>query len=169
MPCWTRSRAFAPDRFVTGGRDAVALRTRTWRIDLADFLADARAGLEALARGDRADAATLLTAAEARYAGDVLPEDAYADWAVHAREEARSTYGQVLQVLAGLASDRGDHGAAAVYLMRAIGSDPYDEPAHLALVRALADGRHHGEARRAYQAYVRRMAELEIEPASYPV
>ena len=95
-------------------------------------------------------------------------EDLFAEWAIHTREEARALYGQVLQVLGELAAARQDRASAARYLMRAIGLDPYDEPAHLELVRVLAAARRHGEARRAYQTYVRRMAELDIEPAQYP-
>ncbi len=149
-------------------RDAVALRTVELSVDLFEFLAEAGAGLRELARGDRGEAEALLAAAESRYAGDLLPEDLFADWSIHAREEARSLYGQVLHVLGELASARDDRGSAARYSCGRSAIDPYDEPAHLGLVRVLAEARRHGEARRAYQAYVRRMAELEIEPAQYP-
>jgi len=52
--------------------------------------------------------------------------------------------------------------------MRALETDPYDEPAHLELVRVLEAAGQRGEARRAYRTYIRRMAELEVEPTPYP-
>jgi DNA-binding SARP family transcriptional activator/tetratricopeptide (TPR) repeat protein len=158
----------APDHFVTTERQAVALRRGTLSIDLDDFVDDARAGLDALAAGRLADAEAVLSSAEARYVGDLLPEDAFADWAIRAREEARGLYLQVARSVADIASRRGDEGAAAPYLMRAIAVDPYDEPANLELVRSLRATRRHGEARRAYERYVARMLELEIEPGPFP-
>jgi DNA-binding SARP family transcriptional activator len=54
------------------------------------------------------------------------------------------------------------------YFLRIIERDPYDEPAHLGLVSALQEAGSHGEARRAYRAYVSRMQEIGAEPASFP-
>jgi ATP/maltotriose-dependent transcriptional regulator MalT/DNA-binding SARP family transcriptional activator len=162
-------KARPADRYVTTEREAVALRNAEMSVDLDDFLADARAGLTALTRADRDEAERLLVAAEARFAGDLLPEDAFAEWSIHARESARSLYLEVLGGLADIASARGDQASAGRYLMRAIGIDPFDEPSHLRLVSAFDGARRYGEARRAYQTYVRRMAELEIEPAPYPM
>ena len=52
--------------------------------------------------------------------------------------------------------------------MRAIGVDPFDEAAHLGLVRPFAASRRHGEARRAYQVYAARMRELERRAGAVP-
>ena len=46
--------------------------------------------------------------------------------------------------------------------------DPYDERAHLQLVRALSAAGRHGEARRMYRAYSGRMAEIAVEAAAFP-
>ena len=58
--------------------------------------------------------------------------------------------------------------AAARCLLRLLAQDPYDEPAHLALVRALDGAGRYGEASRMYRGYAARMAELGVEPAAYP-
>jgi DNA-binding SARP family transcriptional activator len=77
-------------------------------------------------------------------------------------------YLHVTRSLGGLAAERGDVDVATRYLMRAIAADPYDEPAHLELVRCLRTARRHGEAHRAYERYLGRMAELDVEPAPFP-
>ena len=59
--------------------------------------------------------------------------------------------------------------ATTFRLTRPFRIDAFDEAAHLALVQALAGAGRRGDARRAYQRYVARMAELEVEPAAYPV
>jgi len=102
------------------------------------------------------------------YAGDFLEEDAYEDWAVPLREEARATYISVVRALAddAIAGDRPE--LAERYLRRLLEKDGHDEGAHLALVRALAAARRHGDARRAYRAYAARMREIGVEPTSFP-
>ena len=86
-----------------------------------------------------------LTAAEAAYAGDFLEEDAYEDWAVAVREEARAAYIGVARALADDAAARGDVDATTRYSLRVLERDPYDEPAHLGLV---GGARPRGPARR---------------------
>jgi ATP/maltotriose-dependent transcriptional regulator MalT/DNA-binding SARP family transcriptional activator len=162
------TRSGPADRYVTTDRQAVALRIDALEIDLKAFVRDARAGLAHLGGGRPAEAIPLLTDAEAAYAGELLPEDLFADWALAPREEARGLYVRVAFALADLALAAGNPALGARYLMRAVAVEPYDESAHIALVRALGvDGRR-SDARRAYQAYVTRMAELDIEPAPYP-
>jgi len=84
------------------------------------------------------------------------------------REGARATYLTVLRCLAEAYADQGDDEATVRCLLRLLTHDPYDEPAHLALVRALDRAGRYGEARRMYRGYTARMAELDIEPAAYP-
>jgi DNA-binding SARP family transcriptional activator len=112
----------------------------------------------------------LLHAAEAAYTGDFLEEDPYEDWATELREEARLTYVQVAIVLAMHTSDAGEHVTASRYCLRILERDQYqyNEPAYLALVRALSAAGGHGEARRRYRTYVVRMAEIDIEPRPFP-
>jgi DNA-binding SARP family transcriptional activator len=134
-------------------------------VDVEEFLAEASRGLLAVEEGT---ALGHLEVAERLYAGDFLEDEPYADWAVALREEARTTYVSVARRLAEIATGRGDHERAIQYLFRILERDPYDEAAHLSLVTVLEAARRHGEARRAFRAYVRRMEELGIEAAAYP-
>jgi DNA-binding SARP family transcriptional activator len=136
-------------------------------VDVLSFLADAQHALHAW-RHDRQEAWPLLRAAEAAYTGDFLEEDPYEDWATELREEARLTYVQVAIALAGHTSGTGEHVTASRYCLRILERDQYHEPAHLALVRALAAVGSHGEARRRYRTYVARMTEIDIEPRPFP-
>lgn len=158
-------KRFAADRFVRADRAAVWLDGAEAPVDVEEFLRDARAGIDA---GGSGRGVLLLRAAESAYAGDFLEEDVYADWASGLREEARVAYVRVARALADRAGASGDHDGAAGYLLRILQRDVYDERAHLALVRSFVGGGAHGEARRAYRAYVTRMEELGVEPAPFP-
>lgn len=146
--------------------DAIRLDPDVLPVDVVAFLADARAGLAAAQR-DSSQAQSLLSAAEAAYHGDFLEEDPYEDWAARLREEARLIYLQVVAVLAARAESGGEFALASRYCLRVLERDPYDEPAHLMLVRVLAAAGSHGEARRCYQTYVTRMREIEVDPRPF--
>ena len=161
-------KRFDAEHFVANDRAAAWLRLENVTVDVELFLADAGAGLRALAGGDDSGAARLLTSAEARYTGEFLEEDPYEDAFVVLREEARTTYVSVAMALADLALAAGDHDGAVRYLLRVLARDPYDERAHLQLVTALTAAGRHGEARRMYRAYCGRMDEIAVEPAAFP-
>jgi ATP/maltotriose-dependent transcriptional regulator MalT len=161
-------RRFEPDRFVDAGRDAIGLELGNLDVDVERFLAEAAAGLDLWRRGEADAARERLVAAEAVYAGDFLEEDAYEDWAVALREEARATYISVARLLGEDALARGERDLAARYLLRSLEKDPYDEEAHLTLVELLASGGRHGEARRAYRTYAARMEEISVEAVPFP-
>ncbi|MET9627395.1 BTAD domain-containing putative transcriptional regulator [Lentzea sp. NPDC006480] len=146
--------------------DAIRLDPDVLPVDVVAFLADARAGLAAAQRNS-SEAQSLLAAAESAYHGDFLEEDPYEDWAGRLREEARLIYLQVVAVLAARAESGGEYALASRYCLRVLERDPYDEPAHLMLVRVLAAGGSHGEARRCYQTYVTRMREIEVDPRPF--
>jgi DNA-binding SARP family transcriptional activator len=158
-------KSYEPDHFVVADRETVGLRLANLSVDVEEFLANARAGLDA---GDAHESRARLVAAEAAYAGDFLEEDPYSDWAVALREELRATYIATARRLAEIAQADGDVEAAARYLRRVLERDTYDEPAHLQLVAALAASGRHGEARRAFRTYCAAMRELDVEPAPYP-
>ncbi|HEX2046600.1 MAG TPA: BTAD domain-containing putative transcriptional regulator [Acidimicrobiales bacterium] len=162
------SKRFDAEHFVANDRAAAWLRLEHVAVDVEAFLADARAGLDALAAGHAEMAGALLAKAEAAYAGDFLEEDPYEDWAVVVREEARATYVAVAMALADRAGAAGDHDGAARYLLRVLSRDSYDERAHLQLVAALSAAGRHGEARRMYRAYCDRMADIDVEPSPFP-
>src|SRR5690606_3004805 len=152
---------FPSDHYVTTGEGAAWLRLDRVDVDLEVFL---RRAEHALATGDPAD----LAAAEAEYGGDFCAEDRYADWADEFREQARSAYVAVARALAQHHAARADPETAVRHLHRLLTCEPYDEQAHLLLVRELDCAGRHGDARRMYRSYVARMAELDLEPAPYP-
>jgi ATP/maltotriose-dependent transcriptional regulator MalT/DNA-binding SARP family transcriptional activator len=161
-------RRFDADHFVVSIAGAVSLDLDHVAVDLEAFLEEAAAGLALHDEGRADEAHARLSAAEAAYAGDLLEEDLYEDWAVAAREQARDMYVRVARRLAADAQAAGDHGGAVRFLLRVLERDAYDEEAHLALVLALVDAGRHGEARRAFRVYRGRMDEVGVEPASFP-
>lgn len=150
--------------------DAVVVRLSTAdiEIDVESFLTDAAVGLALRHSGPSPHGTELLARAESAYTGDFLEDSPYDDWAMPLREEARVTYLQVLRTLATDAADAGEFEAAARYQLRVLARDPYDERAHLGLVRALDAAGSFGEARRRYRAYADRMVEIDVDPAPFP-
>jgi DNA-binding SARP family transcriptional activator len=156
------------DHYVSAGKDVLALEVANLEIDVEGFLAEAAAGFGLRADGALSQARGRLAAAEALYSGEFLEEDAYEDWAVPLREEARATYISVARALGEDALERGEHDLAARYFLRTLEKDPYDEDVHLALVALHEAAGRHGEARRAYRTYVARMEEIAVEAAPFP-
>jgi DNA-binding SARP family transcriptional activator len=159
-------RRHPPDHYVVADAQAIALRLDRAGVDLIDFLRVADQATDLMAKDDRAGAEALLRRARQLYAGDFLEEDLYEEWAVEAREEARSRLLTILRLLARLAAGRGDDESAGQYLGQLLERDPYDEDAWLALIAGQLRLRRHGEARRRYAVYARRMRELEIVPVA---
>jgi DNA-binding SARP family transcriptional activator/tetratricopeptide (TPR) repeat protein len=151
-------------------KDAAAIRTdgdtirldhEAVDVDLLRFRRLAEEGLRAARAGRAEEAVAGLAVAEEAYGGDLLEEDHDARWLVDRREEMRSLYVSVSRTLAGLVTET-DPDLALRLLLRVLDRDPYDEPAHLDSCRALLRAGRHGEARRRYQLYSRRMAELDL-------
>jgi ATP/maltotriose-dependent transcriptional regulator MalT/DNA-binding SARP family transcriptional activator len=161
-------RVLPPDHYLEADRESVGLRLDHVSLDLELFHAAAAAGFAAARGGNRERAQGFLEEAEAAYQGDFLEEDLYEDWAIPAREEARATYISVTRWLADQARATGKHDSAVRYLLRLLWRDPYDENAHLDLVRVAIAARRHGEARRLYSQYCARMEELGMEASPYP-
>ncbi len=160
-------KRFDADHFIAADRSSLWIQSENLAVDVERFLLAASEALAALREGSP-EATAKLAAAEAAYSGDFLEEDAYEDWAVGLREEARVAYTEVARALAEDASDRGDADAATRYYLRVLERDPYDEPAHLGLIAALDAAGRHGEARRRFRAYCQRMESIGIESASFP-
>ena len=64
------------------------------------------------------------------YAGELLPEDPYEDWAAGRREELRRLYLSLLLEQAEVAQEAGDGEGEDAALTRAITADPAHEAAH---------------------------------------
>ena len=160
-------KRFDGDHFVAADRSSLWIQSENLSVDVERFQAAASEALAALREG-RPDASAKLAAAEAAYSGDFLEEDAYEDWAIALREEARAAYTEVARALAEDAAARGDADAATRYYLRVLERDPFDEPAHLGLVTALDAAGRHGEARRRFRAYCARMEAIGVESASFP-
>jgi DNA-binding SARP family transcriptional activator/ATP/maltotriose-dependent transcriptional regulator MalT len=160
----------AADHYVRAEGDAIVLDPATVPTDIDQFLSGASAALAELRRhrGDRNDrAVAMLAAVEARYQGDVFEDDPYVDWFVPLREEARAVYLNVTRELATIRAAAGELDDAIRLYLRLLEREPYDETAHVDLVRALSTVGRHGDARRRYQRYADRMRELDLEPRSF--
>jgi DNA-binding SARP family transcriptional activator len=118
--------------------------------------------------GRHAEALRHWRAAEAAYTGGFCEEDPYADWAVALREQARLAYVEAARKVAEAESAAGRHAQAGRYWLRLLEHEPYDEHAHLGLVRALDSDARRMDARRHYHRYTELMAELGVEPSPYP-
>ncbi|MGH2370481.1 MAG: AfsR/SARP family transcriptional regulator, partial [Chloroflexota bacterium] len=108
-------------------------------------------------------------AAIALYAGDLLPEDRYEDWAAGRREELRALYLALLLEHAGLCEARGQHAAAVDALTKLITADPANEGAHQELMRLHARRGQRHQALRQYRQLreaLRRDLDAEPDPTS---
>jgi DNA-binding SARP family transcriptional activator/tetratricopeptide (TPR) repeat protein len=161
-------RTHPADHVVIADRDSVSLNVANVAVDVDQFLAEGTRGHTLLRQGSRAQGLALLRVAETRYSGDVLEEQPYADWALPLREEALAMYLSVGGVLAEADAASGDHESAARRYLRMIERDPYSENAYLGAVASLRAAGHHGSAQRLYATYVAKMADMGIEPATFP-
>jgi ATP/maltotriose-dependent transcriptional regulator MalT/DNA-binding SARP family transcriptional activator len=159
-------RRHPPDHYVVSDVRAIRLRIDHVHIDLIEFLRIADKAADLMSRGEREAAEASLRRARQLYAGDFLEEDLYEEWAIEARDEARARLLTVLRLLARLAADRGDDESAGQYLGQLLEREPYDEDAWLSLIAGQLRLRRHGEARRYYASYARRMEELGVVPVA---
>ncbi len=161
-------KEWPPDQFVAADHDSIWLVREHVDVDVELFLAEAADGRRLLAAGNKDKGTEVLAQAAARYLGDFCADDPYADWAAGPRELARHTFVETARTLGELAEQEGQHGEALRHHLRILDVDPYDEIAHLDLIRSLRIQRRHGEARRAYRTYCTRLGELDVDPAPFP-
>jgi DNA-binding SARP family transcriptional activator/tetratricopeptide (TPR) repeat protein len=146
---------------------SVSLNRALVSVDVDDFLDRASAALDA-DRATEPDVIARLEAAVAAHTGRFLEEDSYQEWAGALAEEVRANYIALLRSLAARLREAGDADAAVRYTLRVLQQDCYDEAAHLDLVGILREAGRLGEARRHYESYVRRMAEIGVSPRPLP-
>lgn len=165
------ARSLPVDALVRVRGGALSLSHDRVVVDVETFLQLGEAALEAHRRGE-ADARERLHAALAGYRGDALPDEPYADWAEALRSATWAVHVGILRAIADLSTAAHDHLGASDAYRRLVELDPYDEPAHLGLVAALRALGARGQARAAYDRYVRSMDELGVpaapDPAGHP-
>jgi predicted ATPase/DNA-binding SARP family transcriptional activator/DNA-binding CsgD family transcriptional regulator len=118
----------------------------------SDLWVDVEAFEEAAAAARRAKEPAAYRVAVELYAGTLLPEDRYEEWAENRREELQRSFLSLLVELAGIHEQRGEYGPAVEILRRAIAEDPILEEAHAGLMRLYALS---GRRRDALQQYER--------------
>ena len=119
---------------------------------------DAAVGVDALQFEEAAeralrsgDADTCVTVA-ATYAGELLPDDRFAEWLIDRRERLRQLYLQLLR-RAGLWE-------------RVVAQEPTDEVAHRALMRAYAEAGNRSAALEQFWSLRDALARIDLEPTS---
>jgi predicted ATPase/DNA-binding SARP family transcriptional activator len=100
-----------------------------------------------------------LTAAVDAYAGELLPEDRFEDWAAGPRDELRQLYCDLLVAQAAARIRAGRAGEAAESLRRAVEADPRHEPATRAYMRLLAEQGRRSDALALYERLRHELAE----------
>lgn len=97
----------------------------------------------------------------AAYTGEFLPDDVYEDWTMGPRDEVRSIFTAAARRVASQDTDAGRHADAAAVARRLVEADRWDEEAHRLLCTALAAAGEDGAARRAHEAWVAAMSEID--------
>jgi DNA-binding SARP family transcriptional activator len=136
-------------------------------VDVEEFRKVATRALDAHRCG-HPDAANRLATAASRYTGKFLEDDPYADWAQHVTEELRALHQSVLRALIDHRQARGDVDEVVRHTLRLLEDDPYDEQAHVNLVKVLLAAGRIGEAHRRYGIYRRHMKDMDVEPQPMP-
>ncbi|WP_141715222.1 AfsR/SARP family transcriptional regulator [Micromonospora rhizosphaerae] len=157
-----------PQHYLVSDRDSLRVDLTHLRVDVEEFLAEARRGLALLHAGDGASALPVLARAQSAYDGDFLEENVYDDWSNSLREEARDAYLCATRALAKIAEKAGDPASAAEHWRRVLECDPWNAEGDLGLARCLEGQGRHGEARRRYGTYVARMRELGLTVEPFP-
>jgi DNA-binding SARP family transcriptional activator len=156
-------RCWPPDHFVRGDHGGLALDLRHVEVD-ADRLLVHAAQARDLLQGGQAESALELLGDLTAGRGEVLGDEPDAAWADPLREEVRAATLGAVRHLARVRARQGDHDEASALLTRLLAADPYDEPAHRALVRTLVRAGRHGEARRAFARWAGAMREIDVPP-----
>ncbi|WP_326805953.1 hypothetical protein OIE49_35925 [Streptomyces sp. NBC_01788] len=170
------ARRHPANRFLVTDTSTVRLNTDHVVLDTVRFHDAARAAIAAdvAVEGsrDRAAAADVVARLEVvvgMYTGDFGDDgELTGEWSDRPRAAFAELHRDVVRTLARrcLRLDRCD--AAAGWYLRLIGEDGYDESAHLGLIAALSAAGRHGEARRRYRDYAKRMHEIDVRPAPFP-
>jgi len=141
-------RALDPDtgsRYLASHDGSLVLRPR------GELWVDVEAFEEAASTARRARDPAAYRATLDLYAGELLPEDRYEEWAENRRDELHQLYIALLMELADLYGERGEYGPAVEALRRAVAEEPANEEAHAALMRLYALSERPAEALADYE------------------
>ena len=152
------------EHFIAGDASGLRLSGNQIQIDLRDFLADADEAARLADAGEEASARRLLAEVLAEHVGDAFEDERYEAWTGEARDNVRAVRIRSLRLLARLAGRAGDIDEAVTSLVRLLGIDPFDEPAHQLLVAVLVRAQRHGEAQRAFDRWTRATLEIGVRP-----
>ncbi|GIE32683.1 transcriptional activator [Actinoplanes italicus] len=151
------TKAWPSDRYIRADMVGISLDIGNISIDVEDLMSDAVHAAQLERCGKIEQAREVLADVDAAYGGDAFSDEPYEDWARGLREEARAVWLRALRRFAELSRTAGDGDQAVASLVRLLAADPYDEPAHHALVEVLVNTGRHGEARRAFARWVHAM------------
>jgi DNA-binding SARP family transcriptional activator len=153
--------AIASSRYLSlrGEQLVLCPEERLW-VDVEAFEEAARA-----ARRERVPAA--YQAALDLYAGELLPEDRYEEWAEDRRQQLRRLRLSLLLELARSYEERGDLDGCIEALRKAVAEEPANEEAHVGLMRLYALSEKRQEALAQYERLREALSrELRTEPSS---
>ncbi|MEN3358801.1 MAG: hypothetical protein V7637_2783 [Mycobacteriales bacterium] len=160
-------RLWPADRYLRADDTGIWLDLRHTSVDAELLLRDAAHAGDLIRRGQSERAREILTELDAAHRGDAFDDEPYAEWADPLREQARAARLRALRDLAGLSRHTGDWDQAVGCLVRLLAADPFDEPAHRALVDVLRSAGRHGEAHRAFDRWAQAMVSIDV-PAPDP-
>jgi predicted ATPase/DNA-binding SARP family transcriptional activator/DNA-binding CsgD family transcriptional regulator len=101
------------------------------------------------------------------YAGELLPEDRYEEWAEERRQELRRMFLSLLLGQATVHEKRGEHGRGLEAFRRAVAEEPTLEEAHAGLMRLYALLGQEGEAMAQYERLQRALSkQLGTRPST---
>lgn len=127
---------------------------------------DVEAFEDAAAGARRMDTPAAYEMALNLYAGDLLPQDQYDEWAETRRTELREMHLQLLVELAGLYEKLGQPYPAIEKLERAVSKDPVHEASNEALMRLYANSGRRQKALEKFEQLNESLREIGYEPAS---
>ena len=101
------------------------------------------------------------------YAGELLPEDRFEEWAEEGRADLRRLYLDLLTELAGLYREQREYDRAVEMLQGVVAEEPTEEEAHASLMRLYALSGRQGEALAQYERLGEVLAaRLDARPAA---
>ena len=155
-------RRFAADRYVVSSAGAMSLDLDRVAVDLEAFLRRRRRGWRCTTRAGAG--AARLSAAEAAYAGDLLEEDLYEDGPSRRASRRATCTSASPAAWPPTRTGGATTTAPSASCCASSSATPTTRRPISALVTALVDAGRHGEARRAFRVYRRRMDEVGVEP-----